>query len=101
MHLYNDIYGHLYNNIYGLKALIKESFPPLDINGQFNWQLANDIKVQYALPSKIYIHPEDICKVMYYDGKEWMNETIEDVKLDTETKFISFTTKRLCPFAYV
>ena len=76
-------------------------FPPLDNNGQINWQQATENKVQFSLPPHIYIHPDDICRVAYHDGLHWTSDTIDDIKMDLETKAISFTTKRLAPFAYL
>jgi hypothetical protein len=53
------------------------------------------------LPSHIYIHADDVTRVAYHDGTSWGSDTIEDIKMDIETKTISFTTKRLAPFAYI
>lgn len=85
------------------EAVVKQFFPPLDTNGQMNWQNLTEIKVQYALPSTVFIHQDDDKQVAYWDGEKWNSHTIEDVKLELHNnqKLLSFSTKRLAPFAYV
>lgn len=50
------------------EALVKQHFPPLDTNGQMNWQNLIEVKVSYCLPSYMYIHQDDDKQVAYWDG---------------------------------
>ena len=40
-------------------ACRKINYPPIDANGQLNYQNAQPVKVIYNLPSYVYIHPTD------------------------------------------
>lgn len=42
------------------------------------------MKVQYALPSTVFIHHDDDKQVAYWDGECWNNDTIEDIKLEID-----------------
>lgn len=83
------------------EALKRSHYPPLDQNGQVNMQNVFLVKIQYTLSPDIYIHSEDIPKIGFFDGQNWSQDNIEEVKLDIETKVINFQTIRIAPIAYI
>ena len=48
-------------------ALKKINYPPVDANGQLNFQNAQPVKVIYNLPSYVYIHPSDNIQIALWD----------------------------------
>lgn len=74
-------------------------FPALDGMGSVNYDNIIPVKVSFLLPPNTVIYPNDAHRVAYFDvqKKEWNTNLIEEVKFDSATKRLNFTSKKIAP----
>ena len=88
-------------NVYSIEDRLR-NIPYPDPTSQVQ---PDPIGIQFTLPKHVFITAGDDnnIKVGVWDENEkvWSTEEIDDIKLDTTTRSLEFTTKRLAQMAYL